>query len=58
MIGGCSVSKEPLSTMQRAIHKNLGGTVNALDAWLVLRGLRTFTLRMEAHNRNGQAVAE
>src|ERR1035437_6607341 len=58
MIGGCLVRREPLSAMHRAIHKNLGGTVNALDAWLVLRGLRTFALRMEAHNRNGQAVAE
>jgi cystathionine gamma-synthase len=58
MIGGCLVRQEPLSPMQRTIHKNLGGTVNALDAWLVLRGLRTFALRMEAHNRNGLAVAE
>ena len=58
MIGGCLVRRERLSAMHRTIHKNLGGTVNALDAWLVLRGLRTFALRMEAHNRNGQAVAE
>ncbi len=58
MIGGCLVRRERLSATQRTIHKNLGGTVNALDAWLVLRGLRTFALRMEAHNRNGQAVAE
>jgi cystathionine beta-lyase/cystathionine gamma-synthase len=58
MIGGCLVRKDPLSAMHRTIHKNLGGTVNALDAWLVVRGLRTFALRMEAHNRNGQAVAE
>jgi cystathionine beta-lyase/cystathionine gamma-synthase len=58
MIGGCLVRQEPLSATQRMIHKNLGGTVNALDAWLVLRGLRTFALRMEAHNRNGQAVAD
>jgi cystathionine beta-lyase/cystathionine gamma-synthase len=58
MIGGCLVHKQPMSTIHRTIHKNLGGTVNALDAWLVLRGLRTFALRMEAHNRNGQAVAE
>ena len=58
MIGGCLVHKERLSAMHRTIHKNLGGTVNALDAWLVLRGLRTFALRMEAHNRNGQAVSE
>ena len=58
MIGGCVVKREPLTAKNRRIHKNLGGTVNAFDAWLVLRGLRTFALRMEAHNRNGQAVAE
>lgn len=58
MIGGCVVKREPLTAGNRRIHKNLGGTVNALDAWLVLRGLRTFPLRMEAHNRNGQAVAD
>jgi cystathionine beta-lyase/cystathionine gamma-synthase len=58
MIGGCLVRKDPLSARDKTIHKNLGGTVNALDAWLVLRGLRTFPLRMAAHNRNGQAIAE
>lgn len=57
MIGGCVVSREPLSKHQRNIHKNLGATVNAGDAWLILRGLRTFALRMEAHNRNGEALA-
>lgn len=57
MIGGAVISREPLTAAQRRIHKNLGGTVNAFDAWLVLRGLRTFALRMVAHNRNGQAVA-
>lgn len=58
MIGGCLISREPLTAAHRTIHKNLGGTVNALDAWLMLRGLRTLALRMEAHNRNGAAVAE
>ena len=58
MIGGCLVRRERLSAVHRTIHKNLGGTVDALDAWLVLRGMRTFALRMEAHNRNGQDVAE
>src|ERR1035437_6852266 len=55
---GISVRQTPEYAMHRTIHKNLGGTVNALDAWLVLRGLRTFALRMDAHNRIGQAVAE
>jgi cystathionine beta-lyase/cystathionine gamma-synthase len=58
MIGGCLVHRKPLSVSHRAIHKSLGGTVNALDAWLLIRGLRTFALRMEAHNRNGHAVAQ
>lgn len=58
LIGGCLIRREPLSRTDRTIHKNLGGTVNAMEAWLVLRGLRTFPLRMEAHNRNGSAVAE
>ena len=58
MIGGCLVHRERLSVMHRAIHKNLGGTVNALDAWFVLRGLRTFALRMDVHNRNGVSFAE
>ena len=57
MIGGCVIKRESLTAANRRIHKNLGGTVNALDAWLVLRGLRTFPLRMAAHNRNGAAVA-
>ena len=57
VIGGCLIRREPLSTMHRTIHKNLGGTVNASEAALVLRGLRTFALRMEAHNRNGAALA-
>lgn len=57
LIGGCLIRREPLSRTHRSIHKNLGGTVNAFEAWLVLRGLRTFALRMEAHNRNAAALA-
>lgn len=56
-IGGCVVKREALSARDRNIHKNLGGTVNAIDAWLTLRGLRTFALRMEKHNANGAAIA-
>jgi methionine-gamma-lyase len=58
LIGGCLIRREPLVPMHRTIHKNLGGTVNASEATLVLRGLRTFALRMEAHNRNGSALAQ
>lgn len=57
LIGGCLIRREPLAAIHRTIHKNLGGTVNASEAALLLRGLRTFALRMEAHNRNGEALA-
>ncbi len=57
LIGGCVIRRQPLSKAHRAIHKNLGGTVNAFEAWLVLRGLRTFALRMATHNRNAQEIA-
>lgn len=57
LIGGCLIRREALEATHRSIHKNLGGTVNASEAALVLRGLRTFSLRMEAHNRNGAALA-
>jgi cystathionine beta-lyase/cystathionine gamma-synthase len=57
-IGGAIVSRSPLTARQRAIHRNLGATVNALDAWLILRGMRSFALRMEAHNHNGKRLAD
>lgn len=57
-IGGAVIARKPPTARHRAIHRNLGATVNALDAWLILRGIRTFALRMEAHNHNGAAVAE
>jgi cystathionine beta-lyase/cystathionine gamma-synthase len=40
------------------MRKPLGGTLDPLAAWLLLRGLKTLTLRMERHNLNGMAVAE
>lgn len=57
LIGGAVVKHHPLTDQDRRIHKNLGGTVNAFDAWLGMRGLRTFALRMRQHNSNGSAVA-
>lgn len=58
LVGGCVIRREPLTKTHRAIHKNLGGTANAFEAWLTLRGLRTLALRMEAHQRNAELIAE
>ncbi|AEH09646.1 MULTISPECIES: trans-sulfuration enzyme family protein [Protofrankia] len=35
-----------------------GATLGPIDAWLLLRGLRTLPLRVARHNANGQALAE
>ncbi len=36
----------------------LGGVLSPMDAYLLLRGLKTLALRVEKQNRNGQLVAE
>lgn len=40
------------------LFRKLGGNLNGIDAWLLIRGMKTLGLRMERHNRNGMAVAE
>jgi cystathionine gamma-synthase len=57
LIGGAVIRREPLTAAHRAIHKNLGGTVNAFEAWLALRGLRTLALRLAAHQHNAATLA-
>jgi len=39
------------------MRKHLGGTLDPLAAWLLLRGLKTLRLRMERHNSNGIRIA-
>jgi len=41
----------------KEMRKHLGGTLDPLAAWLLLRGLKTLALRMERHNSNGMRVA-
>jgi methionine-gamma-lyase len=36
----------------------IGAVLGPIDAWLLLRGLRTLPLRMPRHNANGLALAE
>lgn len=41
-----------------SIFRKMGGNLNAFDAWLLQRGMKTLGLRMERHNANGQLTAE
>jgi cystathionine gamma-lyase len=59
VVGGMAVTSddewaEHLYYMQKAS----GAVPGPMDAWLTLRGTKTLAVRMEAHNRNGLAMAE
>ena len=40
------------------VHKLVGGTLGAFEAWLALRGLKTLSLRMARQCANAQRIAE
>jgi cystathionine beta-lyase/cystathionine gamma-synthase len=40
------------------VQNSAGAILSPFDSWLVLRGTKTMAVRMQAHNRNGQAIAE
>jgi methionine-gamma-lyase len=58
-VGGLVISnKEFITYMKDYTIRDLGGIMSPFNAWLLLRGLRTMSVRMEAHNRNGMEVAK
>jgi methionine-gamma-lyase len=57
MAGAIVGNKDYIQECQN-IFRKMGGNLNPFDAWLLLRGMKTFGLRMERHNQNGQIVAE
>ncbi len=38
--------------------KNVGGILSPFNAWLIIRGMKTLSIRMDRHNENAQSVAE
>lgn len=58
-IGGALLGpKEELLGLQQNALVRLGGIISPFNAWLILRGLATFPLRMKAHEANALAVAK
>lgn len=47
-----------LYTRTRKVLLNLGGTIDPHQAWLVLRGLRTLSLRVKKAQKNAQIIAK
>jgi cystathionine beta-lyase/cystathionine gamma-synthase len=58
-VGGMVVVKHAAHAEWLKFYQNAAGAIlSAFDSWLILRGTKTLAVRMDAHNRNGQAIAE
>lgn len=55
---GAVVSSSKFISELYHIRKLLGGVLDPHAAWLLIRGLKTFELRMRRHNENGMAIAQ
>jgi len=59
VVGGILIfNDKELYTRTRKVLLNLGGTIDPHQAWLVLRGLRTLSLRVNKAQENAQIIAE
>lgn len=59
VVGGALVTSHSDYADKIRFHQNsLGATPDPLASWLTLRGLKTLGVRMEAHVKNAQALAE
>lgn len=59
VIAGIAVVKdEEMRNHFEAQIKSRGNGLAPMDSWLILRGLKTLSLRMERHNQNAKIVAQ
>ncbi len=58
VIAGCAITDSETAARLWDRRTMLGGSIDPFAAWLVLRGMKTFALRMRQHNANAMAVAE
>jgi cystathionine beta-lyase/cystathionine gamma-synthase len=56
--GAVVISDDALYEKVRFAQNAAGGVPGPLDCWLVLRGIKTFAVRMDRHCSNAQKVAE
>ena len=59
VIGGCLVigKNKSLEKKFSLIQNSMGSTPSAFDCFLILRGIKTLSLRMKKHNENGLKIA-
>jgi cystathionine gamma-lyase len=59
LVGGVVITDdEALAERLAYLSNTIGGIQSTFDAYLCLRSLKTLAVRMQAHERNAQAIAE
>lgn len=58
LIAGAAVAKKERTHKIKMTRRDLGGTLDPLPAWLVLRGMKTMAIRVRQQNSNAMALAE
>lgn len=60
VVGGVAISndKDYADRLRFQYMCLFGSVISPFDAWLLIRGLKTFSARMERHNKNAQKVVE
>lgn len=58
LIGGAVAGGEELMVKVMSSRYVFGGIPDPQSAWLLMRGVKTLKVRMEAHNKNGMRLAQ
>ncbi|TDL82213.1 bifunctional cystathionine gamma-lyase/homocysteine desulfhydrase [Peribacillus frigoritolerans] len=59
VVGGLVVvNSEDLAEQLHFVQNSTGGVLGPQDSWLLIRGIKTLALRMEAHERNTAAIVD
>jgi O-succinylhomoserine sulfhydrylase len=58
VLGGAVLGSQALMEGVYAFLRTAGPTLSAFNAWVILKGMETLALRMEAHSKNALALAQ
>jgi O-succinylhomoserine sulfhydrylase len=58
VLGGAVLGSQALMEGVYTFLRTAGATLSAFNAWVILKGMETLSIRMEAHSRNALALAQ
>jgi O-succinylhomoserine sulfhydrylase len=58
VLGGAVLGKKDLMDGVYAFLRTAGPTLSAFNAWVILKGLETLSIRMDAHSKNALELAQ